>query len=664
MPIATNDKGEALFLAQDGNWQPAQVAENPQTKQKLAFDGKDWQPFDSKPVERLPGQPTPPEVDAAVRGAANGLTFGMADRFAAGGQALTGGAPSYSDALKSEVDKTTTAKRDFPISSTVGEVGGGLVGGAGLVKSGATLAGRLGPGFLPRTIGYGAEGATYGAVHGAGNTHSDNVGDYIANAASGAAVGGPIGMGMGAAAPIVGATGRAAYKGTSAFFGPRVEGMGRGASSLLKGAAMADAPGLGNLGQMGEAAMLPDAGPAMLGLAQGAGTGTGPGRSALVDTLRSRDATTAQRLARTLNQNLGPSPIPSRVEAGLSGDRAYMGQEYEPLIQNARAVNTQNLANTLDASTVNLRGPAQQAVQRVRQMLDIPGNPGNLDPHPQALLSTRHAIDGMIASEANPAVIRELTLARQAVDAELARAVPGIKAVDAQIEESARQSGGLLRGSQVLDSGKEAIRPQELAAEMTAAGQPQGQMVGPSATPFRMQQGARAEVDRVVGTNVHDLPALERTFKTPEDWNYQKLATMFGDQQRDSVANVIAANRRFRDTYQKVVEGSQTAQRSASAKSMEGSEGGNVPLDTTLTGAGIGGINWLAKTLTGMSNETTRDQVGRFLANANPTEVQRLAQVLLQSAQASNANANSAGRVLMSPGWLGGTAPADHRATQ
>lgn len=660
MPIAVSPDGQAVFLSPEGEWKPAQIAENPQTKEKLVFDGKDWQQF----PKVGPSGPSPETADNWMRAAANGMTFGLADKAAGAVDALTGAAPSYDEGVKAQRARTEAFREKSPIQSTAAEVIGGLAGGGGLVKSGATLAGRVGPGILPRTIGYALEGGAYGAAHGAGNTYSNDIRDYIGNATSGAMTGAPVGAGMGAAAPIVGATGRALYKSGSAFFGPRVEGMGRGASSLLKGAAMSDAPGLSTINQLGPAAMLPDAGPAMLGLAQGAGTGTGPGRSALMNTLKTRDTGTAQRLAQTLNREIGPSPMPSRVEAGLSGDRAYVAQEYEPLMQQARAVNTAPLALRLEGEIGNLRGPAQQAVRQVREMLDIPGNRGTLDPHPRALLSTRQAIDGMMATEADPQVIQHLTRARQAVDAELARAVPGIKETDARIAELSRQSEGLQRGSQVLDSGKTATRPQELALELRSANEPQGQMTGPSAAGYRMRQGARAEVDRLVGTNVHDLPTLERTFQTPQDWNYQKLATMFGEPQRDSIATVIAANRKFRDTYQKVVENSQTAQRLEAAKAMEGTEGGNIPRDVTMTGMGLGGANWLAKTLTGMSNESTRDQVGRFLANANPSDVQRLAQILLSSAQSTNANANAAGRVLSSPGWLGATAPFDHKATQ
>jgi hypothetical protein len=75
-------------------------------------------------------------------------------------------------------------------------------------------------------------------------------------------------------------------------------------------------------------------------------------------------------------------------------------------------------------------------------MLNIPGT-DQLDPHPGALLATRNAIDGMMANEANPQVIRQLTMARQAVDGELGKAVPGIKDVDAKFQELARQSDAL-----------------------------------------------------------------------------------------------------------------------------------------------------------------------------------------------------------------------------
>jgi hypothetical protein len=38
MPIAVNDKGDALFLTPEAEWKPTKIAMNPQTNERLAFD--------------------------------------------------------------------------------------------------------------------------------------------------------------------------------------------------------------------------------------------------------------------------------------------------------------------------------------------------------------------------------------------------------------------------------------------------------------------------------------------------------------------------------------------------------------------------------------------------------------------------------------------------
>jgi hypothetical protein len=395
-------------------------------------------------------------------------------------------------------------------------------------------------------------------------------------------------------------------------------------------------------------------------LGQGAGTGTGSGRTALVEALQGRDARTGNRLAAALDENLGRSPTPSQVEAHLSGNRALVGQEYQPALQGAAPVNTRDLAAQLDAMAIAERGPAQRAVRQVREMLQDPVATRELSRDPASLLNSRQAIDGLLATEVDPNTIRVLTQARQAVDAELTRAVPGIKAIDAQIEESARQSSALKRGSQVLDSGKEAIRPGELANEMTQGAQPQGTLVGPSAAPMRIKQGTRAEIDRLVGTNVNDLGALERKIGTPQDWNSQKLGTIFGEGPRDRVAKALMDNRKFRQSYQDIVQNSQTAQRLASANAMEGAAGGNVPHDTTVTGLGLKALNLVSKAISGASTGRTKDEIGNILAKQGP-EAQRVARALLESARTTGQNSRAIARVLSSPYWISVTSPASGR---
>jgi hypothetical protein len=597
-------------------------------------------------------------ADNLVRAAANGMTFGMADRFAGGMDALTGKADSYAKGVDAQHAETLARRQEQPGAGVVGEVAGGLTGGAGLIKSGLSLASRVGPALFPRILGYGAEGAAYGAAHGAGNMYSEKPADYIEAAKHGATIGAATGVAL----PALGAAAGGAYRAASAFLGPQIEGTSRGASSLLRSAAMADEAGLRALPSMGPEAMLVDAGPAMLGLGQGAGTGTGAGRTALVDALRTRDNNTGARLANVVEENLGATPRVSRIEANLSGDRAFMGQEYQPLLQNAGPVDTRGLAAQLDAMAINERGGAQRAARQVREMLNDPVATRELDRNPAALLNSREAIDGLMKTEVDPNTIRLLTRARQAVDGELTRAVPGIKSVDAQIAEAHRQSAALQRGSQVLDTGKTAVRPADLVDEIRASALPQGEMVGPSAAPLRLRQGTREEIDRVVGTNVNDLNALEKKLGTPQDWNAQKMSTVFGEGPTQRVAEALMNNRRFRAAYQDIVQGSQSAQRLSSSAAMEGGKGGNIPHDTTLTGIGLKAVNMVAKAISGASSANTKEEVGRLLASEGPA-VQRIAEELMRSAQTAASNSRAISGLVGNQRWIGAVSPAEGRGS-
>lgn len=594
-------------------------------------------------------------ADNMVRAAANGATFGLADKFAGGMNAVTGQAPSYDEGVKAERARTA----ELPSAlRTVGEVGGGVLTGTGLARGGITLAGRFGPSLLSRALGFGMEGAAYGAAHGAGNTYSSKLDDYIENAKTG----GGTGLIIGGALPVAGSLAAGAYRTGAAFLGPRVGNLGPGASAMLRGAAQADEAGIRNLSRMGDEAMLPDAGPAMLGLGQGASTGVGEGRSMMVNALRARDQDTGQRLARTLDETLGPAPIPSRVERGLRENRQALSPEYEAVLADASAVDTPAIAARIEGMIPNVRGEARAALQRVYDDLHITDAMGRTrvpDPHPRALLETRHAIDGIETNDRN--VQRVLGDVRRMIDEELTVKIPGIKAVDARYADSMRQSEALRRGGDIFDTDKAAIRPAELADELRAAGAPSGVQVGPSAAPLRLRDGARAEIDRIVGTNVNDLNALERKLGTPQDWNNQKLGITFGEPARDRIVDALTGNRQFRQTYQDIVGNSQSAQRLSAAKAMEGAPGGNVDAGTTMTGLGFKAVNKLTKAVMGAANANTKDQIGRVMS-LQGEDARRIAQMLLDSARQTGANAATINRTLSSHGLLYGlTAPAAGR---
>lgn len=591
-------------------------------------------------------------ADKGVRLLANGATFGMADRLAGGMDAITGQAPNYSAGVDAQHARTQAIRDEAPVLAAITEGAGGLAGGLGLIKNGVTLAGRVGSSLLPRVAAFGAEGGLYGAATGAGNTYTGKAQDYLDNAWSGAKMGGIIG----GALPLAGTASSGVYKIARALMGQNVEGVGRAGSTALRAAAQADEAGLRNLPNLGPEAMLPDAGPSMLGLAQGAATGNGPGKTALVDALRARDAGTAERLGQVVDGALGPAPIPSQVDAGIRANQRALSPVYNEAFREARAVDMRPIAEHIDSLIPDSRGPVRAALEQVRSDLNIPGNAAHLEVNPRALLSVRQSIDDALES-APSNVQKALGDIRTRVDAELARKVPGIKAADAQYAELARQREALEMGQAIFDTGRNAvIRPVELAETLRGGGLPQGQMVGPSAAPVMVRQGARAELDRVVGTNVNDLNALERTLATPRDWNNQKARIVFGDEAVDTVTDALSTNRTFRNTMQKVVEGSRTAPTSAAARSLEAADGPRI--DMTMTGLATASLRAVARALMGAGSQTTKDQVAQIMANPRYAD---LAQALIEGAQRTNQGAAAIGRAIGQPAYLGASSPSSGR---
>jgi hypothetical protein len=174
----------------------------------------------------------------------------------------------------------------------------------------------------------------------------------------------------------------------------------------------------------------------------------------------------------------------------------------------------------------------------------------------------------------------------------------------------------------------------------------------------RLRQGNRADLDRITGTQLHDLPAVERTIGRDTDWNFEKLGQLHGGAERDNVVAAVGANRRMRDTYQRIDQGSQTAPRLANEKAFDGIEISKP--DSTATGISITVAQRLAKALMGISRETTKDQVATLMSKAGP-EAQAIAENLLRKASDTTAGAKALGRLLSNPAYLGASSPASGR---
>ena len=556
--------------------------------------------------------------------AADTATFGVGNRALAYTRSLIGRAlGEETDYAQKLAEQNTTLERwrqEEPERSIAAELTGGVAGPMGIARTGFTLA-RPGAGWISRAARGGAEGAAYGAAQGAGHEYG-NVGDKILAGGTGAAFGAAVGAGVPLA--VSGAAGGRALWNAARGRPPEYP-------TALARAVEADRPGVENMFDLGPEAMLPDTGPSVRVLAQGAATGTGPGRSALVNALRLREEQTIPRMTAERQRILGPAPVPGQVAEQLDEARAALGPGYERAFARARAVDPEPVAHWIEAQIVNTRGPTQAALRDVRNALNITGT-DVLDPHPRVMHQVRQMIDAMQDSPDMPRQTRAaLTSVRNRLSEELHTNVPGMANLDAQFAEIARRGQAFQRGQEIFDTGRaQAVRPaewqQEVAELAVPSGGPRSTVAGPSAAPLYSRLGTSAEIDRMVGTGVDDLRTLERRFG-PGNWAMQNLATQFGVRNAEEFARMLRINRTFRESYNKIVHNSKTAETLGAAQEA----GGEIQLPRMSLPGVVDMLNvGLSRAQAGLGT-ATRDRIAEIMASRGP-ELQRVRRDLLDLA--------------------------------
>lgn len=580
-------------------------------------------------------------VGAALTGFIDGvpiagpLMLGASQRGAAGLSSLING-DSYGDNLSRAQDITSTAQQEHPYITTGANIAGGVAGTIPMVMAAPGAFGVGTGSLLGRTIASGLSGGVVGAADSAVRSGGDPLETLK---------GGLIGGGAGVAGPAIGKAIGSGIRYARGATSDALSGISKPAQRFLEGQFSNPARVTSQqqaLSRLGPDAVLADVSPEWLGVARGAASRPGT-RDAIVEALNARSSAANARLGADMNANLGRSVIPSQVERAIGASQDAVAEGYGPVMRNARAVNTQPIADRLDAITTNLRGPAQRAVREVRGYLDIPGT-NVLDPNPQALMASRQAIDGLLGSETNDQVIRQLTVARQEIDGILAQAAPGVKEVDAQFAELARQRTALGQGRPILSNEASAIRPQELNEILAEGVQPQGLQVGPSAVPTRMRQGVRAEIDRAVGTKANDTTALRQIVRGEGDWNREKLGTLFGQENADRALAAIDRETVFGDTANRVTRGSDTAMGSGFGKFLdETSKAADMPSDSTLIGLGIkGGKRVLEAVLKANAEKNAgryASEIGRLSVADGPIRDQ-IVDALMKRAQSQQSASN------------------------
>lgn len=495
----------------------------------------------------------------------------------------------------------------FPIAAGAGTVTGSV---APLVALAMTPAGGAVLGTTGSMIQRALMGGLSGSVIGAGDSAARG-GDIVDNT-----VAGLLGAGIGVVSPIAE---RVVSPVVRALLGrPNPGAAQRSVAQTLENSGIdpRDLPRL--LDELGPDALPVDLSRQLTQQGGGIASVPGPGGQTMADALLERHLATNPRIQGDVDALLGVAPIPSRLAAEITANQKALGPAYDVALEGAKAVDTSGIALTLDSMIVNERGAAQQAAQNVRRMLNISGT-DQLDPNPQTLLNTRHAIDGILYTDTGTApldsnVVRVLQQARRDIDAELTAKVPNIKEVDRQYAELASQKKAVGTGQELFDTGRNTVtRPAELEAMMQAD---PNLIVGPSGVPFRLTEGARAEIDRIIGTTGNDITALKKVLIGEGSWNRDKLAQLYGKEKADQLVGILNREQRYANSYNRILQNSETAARTASQQEAMPPRV-NLDIQKIVTGLPEMAVNAAAR---GRS-QATNAQIAEILANRPTPEL-------------------------------------------
>lgn len=588
-----------------------------------------------------------PALNAAVRGGAAALVTPFSDK------------PfleNYEDMGRIQED----VQQQNPISTTAGNVTGAVAGTLPMIAAAPSAFGLTQSGMLAKSLASASGGGVLGGMDAAVRSGGDP-----REALKGAGWG----AGLGALSPAVAAL---FGKGVSTVYdkvknsrAAKQLGLDPRAWALFRKAAERDGltvdDAVARLDDLGEHGMPVDLGPNLQ--MQGGALAAMPGRQQAImkDAVATRERGTNMRIRGDLDDTIGKPPVPSKVIAGIEANQQALSPEYTAVLKNGRPTNTAQIAKYLDREVTGARGEAQSALRKVRGMLDKVGGEG-LETDPAILFEARKAVDGMIETTAETNAKNALTVARQAIDDELRAAVPGLKTVDAKYAELARQKEAIQRGQQVLASGREAPRPIELADEVASGALPQGEMIGPSAVPMRLSQGARAEIERLVGTTANNRVKLRDLIKGEGSWNRERLATLFGQDKADDILRIVEREKQFYDTTHIVDKNSLTAARNQAIADVTGQDvadglsmidsykAGGIP--ATVRAAGIDSAKKVLQALRDAGNEKALEGLAQTLTSKDRAVIQALG----LTAPLPLSQINRAARALMlTAGGVGGS---------
>lgn len=494
---------------------------------------------------------------AFQRGAMEGMTGNMSDEIFAGavapidatvrasqGQGFDIGR-SFGDIYAGSSETRQQQMALNPQAAGVGNVTGALVLGKSL--------GGLSPvGRATTPLGMGAlgalEGGAYGALYGIGGGEG-NIGQRAVQAlpdiGMGALTGGGIGYTMGALGPRISSEARTLNRG---FAADQID------PSSIQARINAIDP---------NAAVIADLGPNLQGQAAALATLPGPASRVVSEALTARRAGANQRIRDDVGRALGPVTRPSQVQSEIRQGKDALDPIYEDVLRQKAlspnpALDATPIARSIDNLAAKYVGGTRRSIERVTEMLRDPAT-GDVTSNPAIILAARRELDGIIGAETNTTTQAALVEARNLIDDALGKNVPGLKAVDAQFQDLARQQEANTRGTTVLRDGVSQASPDDLAQEIADMFVPSGVNVGPTnANARRLEQGLVADINRVIGQSANDRVKLRNLIRGEGSWNYDNVALILGRDKADKLMDILSKEATMAATENLATSGSRT----------------------------------------------------------------------------------------------------------
>lgn len=522
---------------------------------------------------------------------------------------------------------TEAEQREFPVASGAGAVAGptGALGLAAKIPAVARALGLTGP-VLQRVLAGAASG---GAITGADAVaRGDDIGEALGKSLVGLGVGGMFPLAERGASNVV-----RAILARLGMTGPGAAAEAKTIARGLEREGINPEDLLRRADEIGPDAIVADLGPNMQNQAAAIAALPGRGKTTLVDALTERRQGANARIQEDVDAALGAAPVPSMVKADIRQQQKALSPEYETAIASAEGMEPASVLAHLDNLIAEERGAARTSLEKVRDMLHYTspaadGLPAITVPETNASgwLKTRQAIDGMLDGETDRNVVRVLTDARKRIDEMLATRVPGIKDVDAKFEELAKQRGAVDTGQTLLDSGRTALRPEEVDALLADASE---------GVALRLSQGARAEIDRLIGTTANNITALKTAVKGDGSWNRERLASLFGAKKADRLIEILERETKYDASFDKVLRNSESAARLAGQGDVAPAQ---FERSYTVTDLFTRPAQKLANAAAKLRSEKVNSRVAEALANRPTPE-------LIQKLQVAKALANRRGLI-------------------